>query len=630
MRRLSSLPGTEVLGSRAGEKNAGGGNLAENNAAPQPDPSSSPDTDKRSNAASIVAWVESAAQKRQAVQLEIWDDKWDRAWKKRWSETWESGWSKLALLKVTPRGVGKIGKLGELLAVVGTASADGKISGRTAGRVPIDASLVSRTLEHPATPGPVTNISRNNKTKEADHALPKPKDIPPVQLEDWRSERYPTLHQKWAPVWQTASDMAWESTWGKAECAGKEKAVELMKSYNPPEKPPATEGVASAQSKRPKTEAKSKTKPPEQGVLTPEVNSGPRSAQLGKIVATVVVKMRQTKRDGTRRKQEPRGSQYEKELEVETKVKDLLPKNPPHMPPGLATKLAEHAWSEAKLIPGSAEAGLDEWAKHALQSTRRLDSVLPYLAKLMPLKHQGGTEDIWEKVFASTWETTWKRSWEAAWAAVWEESAKDAWEKGVQEGIDIALEEKLPNDWSATLSETGKSSYRQLNASLEGTKSYMDTLWNIRSNFEALTQLHDALHHSVPTYHEGAMEIKISPKRNLYTAISKKLELTEAESQVPRKSTHVDLQTDIKQLINPDTIAQMSKIWAIATDVYQDLNFLPNDQDSEKNLETKPNDRSARPEHPGSGPASEPILSSAKTAEVDIPSIETVAKIQEQ
>lgn len=303
--------------------------------------------------------------------------------------------------------------------------------------------------------------------------------------------------------------MAWKLTWEIAERAGKQESIKLIGSHSSPERPPAVDDVTSTQGKASIANTKPKAQASEQVAIRPGGDTGLRPARFGKVVATVVTNLRQTKRNGTARRREQRGGLYERELEVEKQVKEILLRSQPKIPSGLVARLAEHAWNEARLVPGSAEAELDEWAKHALRSTRRLNSVLPYLAKLMPLKHQGGTEDIWEKVFASTWEITWKRSWEAAWTAVWEESTRDAWEKGIQAGIN----EAFPSDQTASLSETGKRAYGQLKDDLSGETEYSGTLWKIRSSFEALTQLHDALFYSVPTYHEEVMDIKISPKR---------------------------------------------------------------------------------------------------------------------
>lgn len=167
MQWLHPLSETQNPEPREDKRDANKSNIAEQNSSRQPIPLDSLYKEKIvSNAASIVAWVESTAQKRQAVKLETWDRAWDRAWGEKWSKTWESEWSKLGLLKV-PRSAGKIGKLGELLAVVGTASADGRVSGKTAGRAPIDASAASQALESRPTLPPAINISYYNGDKEA-------------------------------------------------------------------------------------------------------------------------------------------------------------------------------------------------------------------------------------------------------------------------------------------------------------------------------------------------------------------------------------------------------------------------------------------------------------------------------
>ncbi|KAF8594059.1 hypothetical protein BDV93DRAFT_565819 [Ceratobasidium sp. AG-I] len=527
----------------------------------------------RTNAASIVAWIECSTQKRQAAKLATWDEAWDDAWKENWDTAWESEW----------------GKLGGFVALVGTASADGRASGRAAGRASINGLTAPQIAEPAPVPTPATSIPQEDAIKETGTT----EATAPNWLSKWRSCRYPSFEQKWAPVWQTASDMAWAQTWAIAEDAGRKTTVQILGSPNISERPnsPLSRG------REPAAEPKAATLGVEQSASKSSPPTGHIRGRFGRVVNTVIETIRLNKSKKITTAQGQSSNQYEHKVEVEKKAKLAISKNCPPMPPRLVEELVETAWKDATLVPGSAEADLGTCAQHAQQSTPRLSRVLPRV-----LQRQDKSEHIiWEEAFQSTWQAVWRTSWKTAWEAVWQDSAKDAWEKGIQEGINVALDERFPTNWAASLSEEGQRGYEQFNDSLNDETSYSDTLWNIRSSFKALALLHDAFHHSVPTYYKGVMKITIYNNKHIYNPKPEMFGENDKWVDAP----HHKFQGEIKQHLKLDSqVIQMNKIWAIAIDIYRDPSFLPSGKESSEVQASLPTTNSVLffPKFPGAYP----------------------------
>ncbi|CAE6442881.1 unnamed protein product [Rhizoctonia solani] len=541
---------------------------------------------------SVVAWLEAAAHKRNALLLNSWDTEWDRTWDAEWEKNWKENWSNKKMYQVN---------LIDSKQFMPPSTIDASIlSGRTAGRTIIDIEMVaesipegsfplemhmilpakesSRTVPNkdnfpPVPPCPPVEHHEVNKTTEVTqkeveaHAFRS--DRPTIRrlreqswFESWYSIRRPDLkqHGKWLPVWEAARNMAWALEW--ADRSNQEVAASQATSLGLQRPHVPVPGRRLLAPPRPSTAMASGMGAAPNSVGSTE--GGPTSSTYPSSGSTPLQELKQLVWGLFGRYPQP-GSQH----------------NNKTINPDLQ-KLSESAWNEAN----SSDPGLEQYIqKQARIASGILDKHLDEAFSGWLKPTTGQAVEVFELTLKKTWRVSWERSWERVMKDTSVGLKGWVYANGSHSVVSPALCE-LP-------------SHRALQAYMKSRGSVEECHWHIRSAFKALNILHRVMVHLVPICYEGTMKIRYFPDRPYnsdYSSAStspnpiiKGIARTIQQLEDPEKQliSHRELQAIIQELarIGPtklpadyDPIKGIEEIWLTANRLDANPKFM-NSQD---------------------------------------------------